>query len=196
MVCRANAQPARRPPSAAARAVAARCLSAAPRRGRGRGRERRRRHPQNATAASAPAEDFYVVRRGDSLQAIAARVRVPEAQLLKMNSLKDPDRLYEGQRLRIAGEARRGDRRREAGVETRSRPSMPRAAKRSAKAPRSKWCARRPRVPSAPANRRVAGRVPRPRWPWKRRPRRRWRPRWCRRRRARASRCRPARRRN
>ena len=61
--------------------------------------------PQNATAASAPGEDFYVVRRGDSLQAIAARVRVPEAQLMKMNTLKDPDRLYEGQRLRIAGEA-------------------------------------------------------------------------------------------
>jgi membrane-bound lytic murein transglycosylase D len=62
--------------------------------------------PQNATAASAPAEDFYVVRRGDSLQVIAARVRVPEGQLLRMNSLKDPDRLYEGQRLRIAGELR------------------------------------------------------------------------------------------
>jgi membrane-bound lytic murein transglycosylase D len=61
--------------------------------------------PENATAASAPADDFYVVRRGDSLQLIAARVRVPEAQLLKMNALKDPDRLYEGQRLRIAGEA-------------------------------------------------------------------------------------------
>jgi membrane-bound lytic murein transglycosylase D len=60
--------------------------------------------PENATAASAPSEDFYVVRRGDSLQAIAARVRVPEAQLMKMNALKDPDRLYEGQRLRIAGE--------------------------------------------------------------------------------------------
>lgn len=60
--------------------------------------------PGNATAASAPAEDFYVVRRGDSLQLIAARVRVPEGELLRMNSLKDPDRLYEGQRLRIAGE--------------------------------------------------------------------------------------------
>jgi membrane-bound lytic murein transglycosylase D len=60
--------------------------------------------PENATAASAPADDFYVVRRGDSLQTIAARARVPEAQLLRMNSLKDPDRLYEGQRLRIAGE--------------------------------------------------------------------------------------------
>ncbi len=60
--------------------------------------------PENATAATAPAEDYYVVRRGESLQIIAARVRVPEAQLLRMNSLKDPDRLYEGQRLRIAGE--------------------------------------------------------------------------------------------
>jgi membrane-bound lytic murein transglycosylase D len=62
--------------------------------------------PENATAATAPDEDYYVVRRGDSLQAIAARVKVPEQQLLRMNSLKDPDRLYEGQRLRIAGELR------------------------------------------------------------------------------------------
>jgi membrane-bound lytic murein transglycosylase D len=60
--------------------------------------------PENATGATAPAEDYYVVRRGDSLQLIAARVKVPEQQLLRMNSLKDPDRLYEGQRLRTAGE--------------------------------------------------------------------------------------------
>jgi membrane-bound lytic murein transglycosylase D len=61
--------------------------------------------PGNETAATSPGDDFYVVRRGDSLQAIALRVRVPEGQLLRMNSLKDPDRLFEGQRLRIAGEA-------------------------------------------------------------------------------------------
>jgi membrane-bound lytic murein transglycosylase D len=60
--------------------------------------------PENATAATAPGDDFYVVRRGDSLTVIAARVRVPEARLLSMNSLKDPDRLYEGQRLRIGGQ--------------------------------------------------------------------------------------------
>src|SRR5687768_15928997 len=46
--------------------------------------------PANATAASAPVGEFYVVRRGDSLQAIAARVSVPEAQLLKMNALRNP----------------------------------------------------------------------------------------------------------
>ncbi|HEU5134076.1 MAG TPA: LysM peptidoglycan-binding domain-containing protein [Steroidobacteraceae bacterium] len=61
--------------------------------------------PANATAASAPLGDFYVVRRGDSLEAISARVSVPQAELLKMNSLRNPDFLYEGQRLRIAGEA-------------------------------------------------------------------------------------------
>jgi membrane-bound lytic murein transglycosylase D len=61
--------------------------------------------PANATAASAPVGEFYVVRRGDSLEAISARVNVPQAELLKMNSLRNPDFLYEGQRLRIAGEA-------------------------------------------------------------------------------------------
>jgi membrane-bound lytic murein transglycosylase D len=61
--------------------------------------------PANATAATAPLGDFYVVRRGDSLEGISSRVGVPQAQLLKMNSLRNPDFLYEGQRLRIAGEA-------------------------------------------------------------------------------------------
>ena len=61
--------------------------------------------PANATAASAPVGEFYVVRRGDSLEGIAARVSVPQAELLRMNSLRNPDFLYEGQRLRIAGEA-------------------------------------------------------------------------------------------
>jgi membrane-bound lytic murein transglycosylase D len=61
--------------------------------------------PANATAASAPVGEFYVVRRGDSLEGIAARVSVPQGELLRMNSLRNPDFLYEGQRLRIAGEA-------------------------------------------------------------------------------------------
>jgi len=61
--------------------------------------------PENATAASAPLGEFYVVRRGDSLEGISARVSVPQAELLRMNSLRNPDFLYEGQRLRIAGEA-------------------------------------------------------------------------------------------
>jgi membrane-bound lytic murein transglycosylase D len=67
--------------------------------------ERAAPSPANATAASAPVGEFYVVRRGDSLEAIASRVSVPQAELLRMNSLRNPDFLYEGQRLRIAGEA-------------------------------------------------------------------------------------------
>jgi membrane-bound lytic murein transglycosylase D len=61
--------------------------------------------PQNGTAEIAGDSDFYVVRRGDTLQGIAARVRVSEANLMRMNSLKDPDRLYEGQRLRTVASA-------------------------------------------------------------------------------------------
>lgn len=44
----------------------------------------------------------YTVRRGDSLQSIATKVSVPEAELLKLNSLRDPDFIYEGQRIVIA----------------------------------------------------------------------------------------------
>ncbi len=44
----------------------------------------------------------YVVKRGDSLKSIAAKVSVPEAELLKLNSLRDPDFIYEGQRIVIA----------------------------------------------------------------------------------------------
>jgi membrane-bound lytic murein transglycosylase D len=44
----------------------------------------------------------YIVRRGDSLQAIAAKVGVPEAELLRYNALRNPDFLYEGQRINLA----------------------------------------------------------------------------------------------
>jgi membrane-bound lytic murein transglycosylase D len=130
--------------------------------------------PANATAASAPVGEFYVVRRGDSLEGIAARVSVPQAELLKMNSLRNPDFLYEGQRLRIAGEAvavtaaepgesgrhrcARGEAQREGPVQV---------------------VAKKPRVPSAPANPRVAVGAPlRRAGP---RPRPKWRRQWCRR---------------
>lgn len=46
--------------------------------------------------------DVYVVRRGDALSEIAKRVGVTEAQLMRMNRLRDRDYLYEGQQLRVA----------------------------------------------------------------------------------------------
>lgn len=46
---------------------------------------------------------IYVVKRGDTLGAIARRYRVTTAQLMRWNGIKNPDRLRLGQRLRIEG---------------------------------------------------------------------------------------------
>lgn len=58
-----------------------------------------------AFAAAAPADapvSTYVVKRGDTLSGIAGRVGVPENELLKLNSLRSPNYIFEGQRLRVA----------------------------------------------------------------------------------------------
>lgn len=46
---------------------------------------------------------IYVVKRGDTLGAIARRYRVTTAQLMRWNGIKNPDKLRLGQRLRIEG---------------------------------------------------------------------------------------------
>jgi membrane-bound lytic murein transglycosylase D len=64
---------------------------------------------QVAVAAAAPPKpelmEVYVVQRGDSLSEIARRVGISEAELLRLNSLRDRDHLYEGQQLRVAAGA-------------------------------------------------------------------------------------------
>src|SRR5690606_19102511 len=58
-----------------------------------------------APRASAPApvaeSGTYVVRRGDSIEAIARRLGVDAAQLLALNGITNPDRIYVGQRLAV-----------------------------------------------------------------------------------------------
>jgi membrane-bound lytic murein transglycosylase D len=50
-----------------------------------------------------PAEGgSYVVRRGDTLSAIAARTGLSAQQLMDLNALRDQDHIFEGQRLRIS----------------------------------------------------------------------------------------------
>jgi membrane-bound lytic murein transglycosylase D len=66
--------------------------------------------PVTVAAASGPppkAElmEVYVVRRGDSLSEIARRVGIAEAELMRLNALRDRDYLYEGQQLRVAAGA-------------------------------------------------------------------------------------------
>ena len=57
-----------------------------------------------AAAPPAPALEeprFYVVRAGDSLAAIAGRVNLTQSQLVALNGIRNPDSIYEGQRLRL-----------------------------------------------------------------------------------------------
>jgi membrane-bound lytic murein transglycosylase D len=62
--------------------------------------------PKPAVSASGTAEveasNIYVVRRGDSIYDIAKKVGLSEAQILKLNKLKNPNYIYEGQKLALA----------------------------------------------------------------------------------------------
>jgi membrane-bound lytic murein transglycosylase D len=49
-----------------------------------------------------PTPKIYVVGRGESITEISKKTRVPEAQLLKINKIKNPNFLFEGQRLLLA----------------------------------------------------------------------------------------------
>jgi membrane-bound lytic murein transglycosylase D len=58
--------------------------------------------PTAGAVAVRPADDVYVVRSGDALTDIAARVGVPVATLVGLNQIRNPDSVYEGQRLRLS----------------------------------------------------------------------------------------------
>lgn len=68
--------------------------------------------------ANALRGDLYVVRRGDALSSIAARLGTSVEALARMNGLADPDRIEAGQRLRIPPGANR----------TAAKPRQPRPA--------------------------------------------------------------------
>ena len=61
--------------------------------------------PAPVTPPSAPAPSLYVVQRGESLSEIAARVGTTESKLLEINKIRNPDYIFEGQRLRLAASA-------------------------------------------------------------------------------------------
>jgi membrane-bound lytic murein transglycosylase D len=58
-----------------------------------------------AAPAEAPAADVYVVQAGDSLSDIARRLGVGDKVLMAQNAIRDPDFLYEGQKLNVARNA-------------------------------------------------------------------------------------------
>lgn len=60
--------------------------------------------PGGSAAASGaqPGGKTYVVRRGDNLAIIAKRTGVPQRQLMAINAIDNPNRIFPGQRLRLA----------------------------------------------------------------------------------------------
>jgi membrane-bound lytic murein transglycosylase D len=58
------------------------------------------------TAPAAPqSSQYYVVQAGDDASAIAARTGIAVKKLMALNSLRDEDDIYEGQRLRLVAAA-------------------------------------------------------------------------------------------
>lgn len=53
--------------------------------------------------APTPVTKAYTVKRGDTLSGIAYRYRTTVAALVKLNNIKDPDRIYIGQKIKLSG---------------------------------------------------------------------------------------------
>jgi membrane-bound lytic murein transglycosylase D len=77
---------------------------------------------------------IYVVRRGDSVYEIAKKVGLSEAEILKINKLKNPNYIYEGQKLALVPPAPATA---PGPVVAAATPSAPTAARPSAPAPRA-----------------------------------------------------------
>jgi len=58
-----------------------------------------------ATPAAPESSQYFVVQAGDDTSAIAARTGVPVKKLMTLNSMRDQDDIYEGQRLRLVAAA-------------------------------------------------------------------------------------------
>ena len=62
--------------------------------------------PAAAAPPAAPqSSQYYVVQAGDDTSAIAARTGIPVRKLMTLNSMRDQDDIYEGQRLRLVAAA-------------------------------------------------------------------------------------------
>jgi membrane-bound lytic murein transglycosylase D len=61
--------------------------------------------PEAAATPEVTETNTYVVRRGDSIEEISKKTGLAQADILKLNSLKNPNYIYEGQKLQIAAAA-------------------------------------------------------------------------------------------
>jgi len=63
---------------------------------------------RNRAKVRAPATTTYTVRQGDTIGAIALRLRVAQSTLLSLNHLRSTEYIFPGQRLRVAAAVPRG----------------------------------------------------------------------------------------
>jgi membrane-bound lytic murein transglycosylase D len=61
--------------------------------------------PPVPTISTADNAEYYVVQAGDTVESIAVRTHLSVKDLMALNSTRDQDDIYEGQRLRLAPEA-------------------------------------------------------------------------------------------
>jgi membrane-bound lytic murein transglycosylase D len=59
------------------------------------------RAPTDAPRLLMETPRVYVVRRGDSISSIASKVGLPEGELLSLNNIRNPNFIFEGQRLNL-----------------------------------------------------------------------------------------------
>ncbi len=64
--------------------------------------------PQPPTTTTSPATGTYIVQQGDTLGKIAARFGTTVANLMRLNGITNPDRIWVGQRLLVSGTASGG----------------------------------------------------------------------------------------
>jgi LysM repeat protein len=62
-------------------------------------------NPPSTAQTTSPAGGTYIVQRGDTLAKIAARYGTTVQNLMRLNGITNPDRIWVGQRLRVSGSA-------------------------------------------------------------------------------------------
>ena len=56
---------------------------------------------QAPAAPQAPQEEYYTIKKGDTLSGIAKKYDTSVNELVKLNNIKDPDKIYAGDKIRV-----------------------------------------------------------------------------------------------
>ena len=65
------------------------------------GEDKKKTEPKKTEPKTEPKINWHIVKKGDTLTAIAAKYKTTVAKLVKANNIKNPDLIYAGQKLKI-----------------------------------------------------------------------------------------------